>query len=433
MKQKSTKGREALKIWGLTILLAAAGIVITFQFVEPPAPTSFVLATGSEQGAYYAFGKQYQEQLLEFGIEVEVLVTAGSIENLQRLDDKSADVAFVQGGTVPKPAPKHLTGLASLYYEPLWVFLRSGVAADRLSELAGRRIQVGIPGSGTRAVALQLLAENGITEETAELLELKQEDAVSSLLDGSSDVLFLVASPQSSSVKRLMELDGTAVTLMDIRRALTYERQHPYLKMLTVSEGLFDLRRNHPDREVRTVSPTAQLVARDDFHPALVPLLIRAAEEIHGSGDLFSAPGSFPSRDNLDLPLSKAARHYFVYGRSFLYRMLPFPVAALLDRLKILLLPLLTLLLPLLKIAPPIYRWRIRSKITRWYKVARAFDQRIRTADDPDDLDAVLEELERVRQEVGSVEVPVGYMEEYYNLRMHLARVRDAAIKRRST
>ena len=425
MGQKNSKGREAVKIWGLTVFLAAAGIVITFQYVDPPAPRSFVLATGSEQGAYFAFGRQYQERLRESGIEVEVLVTAGSLENLDLLEAGRADVAFVQGGTVEKPAPEQLTGLASLYYEPLWVFLRKGVGAERLSDLAGHRIQVGNAGSGTRAVALQLLKENGVTESNAELIELAQGPAVASLKDGSSDALFLVASPRSTTVCGLMELDGSSITLMNIRRALTYERRYPYLKMLTVSEGLFDLKQNLPDREIRTVSPTAQLVATNDFHPALVPLLVEAAEAIHGTGDLFATPGSFPSSKNLDLPLSKASRRYFVHGRSLLYRMLPFPVAALLDRLKILLLPLLTLLLPLLKIAPPIYRWRIRSKITRWYKVVRGVDQRIRTSAGPEDLARLAEELKRVRQEIDHVEVSPGYMEEYYNLRMHLDRVRE--------
>lgn len=421
---KTRTDREAFGVWSIVLLIAAAGIFVTFQFVEPPPPKTIILATGSEQGAYHAYGKQYRESLAESGIDVELRNTAGSIENLDLLDRGEVDLAFVQGGTTPEALKKRLRGLASLYYEPLWIFLRKGFEPVELSELAGRRIQVGKEGSGTRAVALELLAANGIEAGDAELFDLATADGVARLREGALDALFIVASGRSNTIQELMAMEGSQVGLLDMARAPTYERLQRHLRTVTVTEGLFDLARNLPDREIRLLSPTAQLMGAEDLHHALVPLLIETAGTIHGPGDLFERPEEFPSASQLDVPLDDHARHYFRAGRSFLYRILPFRVAAALDRLKILLLPLLTLLLPLLKIAPPIYRWRIRSKIYRWYKVLREVEGQARI--DAKERAASLEQLRTMQKEIDAVEVPPSYMEELYNMRMHLERVRRA-------
>jgi hypothetical protein len=84
------------------------------------------------------------------------------------------------------------------------------------------------------------------------------------------------------------------------------------------------------------------------------------------------------------------------------------------------LLPLLTLLLPLLKAAPPIYRWRIRCRIYRWYRVLRQIDEQVKTASAGDDFAAEIAHLRTLENELAEVSVPLSYMEEVYNLRMHV-------------
>jgi TRAP transporter TAXI family solute receptor len=426
VKSGETSGREGAKVWGPAALLTLAGFLLAYQFVEPAPPRTLVLATGSESGAYHAYGLRYAERLAAYDITLELLPSAGSGANVEHLLAGEADVAFVQGGTVPPEAVAELEGIASLYLEPLWILHRADLEVARLSDLAGRRIQVGPAGSGTQAVTATLLSASGVLPGDAELLELSNEEAAAELLAGSIDAAFLVVAPHSDVVAELMAAEGESVHLFDVERHLAHVRNFPYLAHTVLGEGALDLARNLPDREIDLVAPTAGLLARADLHPAVVPLFVQAAEELHGDGDLLAPPRTFPSSANLDVPLSAAAREYFTNGRSFLYRVLPFRLAAALDRLKILILPLVTLLFPLFKVAGPLYQWRIRRKIYRWYGAIKRIEDRTRESADADLAGSCLEELRTIEREIEeTVRVPASYMEELYNLRMHLGQARE--------
>lgn len=430
----SKAGRaELIRVWGGVVVLAIVGFAAAWHFVKPGPPLHIRLATGSHSGAYYRFGERYRELLAQHGLTVEVVETAGSIDNLGRLARGEVDAAFVQGGVVGAAEATdsaRLVGVASLYFEPLWIFLRDGLAATRLADLRGARISVGATGSGTRPIALELLRRNGIDADDATLLDLQGDEAADRLLRGDLDAMLMVAAPTAELLVRLMAADGGAIHLLDLTRAPAYERLYRFLRAVTVPAGLFDLAADRPARDVHLVAPLATLVASDALHPAILPQLIEAARVVHGGGGVFEQEGEFPSPRHLDFPIAPAADRHFRAGPSFLYRWLPFRVAAMLDRLKILLLPLLTLLLPLLKIAPPIYRWRIRSKIFRWYRVLRQIEQRTSGAHARDE---VLAELARIEQEIVEVSVPPSYMEELYNLRLHMSWVRREVIDRAST
>lgn len=430
MKGEGSGGFE-VRLWLGVIALAVLGFVIAFRFVEPAPPQRLVMATGSASGAYQAYGERFRDELARAGITLELRPTAGSIENLALLAQGAVDVAFVQGGTVASSAMGSSTssaprddepyaGIASLYYEPLWIFHRTELPIEDLADLAGKRVQIGPQGSGTRAVALTLLAANDITAGNATLGELPSAQAVERLLAGQDDALFMVSGAQSELLRKLLAEDGRSITLLDVHHHQAYVRNFHYLSALVLPEGTLDLDQNLPDRDVNLLSPTAGLVGRVGLHDAFPALFIEAARAIFAHGGLFEAEGEFPSPRGMEVPLSKAAEHYFRNGPSFLYRVLPFGVAAVVDRLKILLLPLLTLLFPLFKLTPPLYRWRIRSKIYRWYKQIRRADLALAAAPPGSDLRPLVDELLAVQREVEGVRVPASYMGEYYTLCAHL-------------
>jgi len=188
---------------------------------------------------------------------------------------------------------------------------------------------------------------------------------------------------------------------------------------VTLPRGVVDLAADLPSRDVHLLAPAAILVAHDDIHSALVPLTLQIAEQVHERGDLVNPPDTFPSKRFAEQPLHPEARRYLNYGPSFLQRYLPFWGANLIDRMKVMLLPLVTLMIPLAKFLPPVYRWRIRSRIYRWYRVLRAMDQRLREAQ-LTDVSAERKMLAEMERELGEEWVPLSYMEEFYNLRMHI-------------
>ena len=401
------------KAWGVLVLVLLLAGAASPWLMAPQYPTHLVIATGRPDGAYYAFAEQYRDILARDGVTLEIRATAGSIENRKLLQaaDGQVSLAFIQGGTTPS-GTTGLQALASLYREPLWVFTRGDAAFSRLTQLRGRRIAVGPEGSGTRAIAEMLLEQNGVKTGDAAgttLVSLGGQDAAQALRNGDVDAAFFVVAPRAALVHDL--LSDRRVHLMDFRRAAAYARRYPFLSRVTLAEGMLDFEQNLPARDVQLIAPTANLVARSDLHPALVPLLLKAAEEVHESGGLLEQPNEFPSALHVDLPLNSQARQYLKSGPSMLYRYLPFSLAAGIDRAK---------LMPLIKAAPPVYRWRIRYRIYRWYRVLRQIDEQVKTADAGADFATETAQLHTLENELAEVSVPLSYMEEVYNLRMHV-------------
>jgi TRAP transporter TAXI family solute receptor len=425
--------RESLRVYGPILVLTLVGFVVAFHFVKPAPPTHLVIATGRTDGAYYQFALRYRELLGRRGVRLEVRETSGSVENIQLLENpgKGVDVAFVQGGTGGTAKSGELVSLASLYFEPLWVFTRASLRAEDMSELRGRRLAVGPEGSGTRAIAELLLGANGIPADSTLLLPLAGLEAAQALQAGSVDAAFFVASPQASILREAVRLQG--VSLMSFRRADAYTRLYPFLTKLVLPQGTLNLQADLPPRDTLLLAPAANLVVRSDFHPALVDLLLGAATEVHGGAGMFERALQFPSAEYLEFPLSSEARRYFRIGPSFLARYLPFWAATLVDRMKVMLLPLITLLIPLFKVVPPTYRWRIRAKIYRWYRDVHAVDIALAERPKGSDLSDLLKELERIEAEVRRIVIPLSYSESHYNLRLHINWLRGKVLAAQST
>jgi TRAP transporter TAXI family solute receptor len=417
--------REKLKIFGPTLLVLVFGFLLAYQFVDPAPPRSITMATGSPEGAYFAYAKTYKELLAENGIDLILKNTAGSAENLRLLESPSSgvDMAFVQGGLNHLSESGELLTLGSLFFEPLWIFHRSGIEIKRLPDLRGLRVAVGEEGSGTKILATKLLDLNGVSEKNTRLLSIGNQRAVDLLLGGEVDVAMFVSTHRSSFVLNLLK--SRSVKLVGLERADAYALALHYLYVLTLPEGVLDFKNNIPPHDFVLVAPTTQLVVRPDMHPALIDLLLQAAMKVHYKGGGFEREGAFPAPKYLDFDLSEEARRYYQNGPPFLQRYLPFWVATFLIRMKVMLLPLVALLYPLFKVMPLAYRWKMRSKIYRWYAKLEAVDPKVRKDDLPEHLDDFISELDLIEEQVSNISVPLSYSEELYALRLHIGMLRD--------
>ncbi len=416
--------REHLYLSAPAALLTVLGFLLAFHFIKPAPPARLVIATGRTDGAYYQFGIRYRELLAQEGITLEVRTTAGSVENIHLLEDplSGVEVAFVQGGTSGAAKSQDLASLGSVYFEPLWVFTRASLRHQDITDLRARRLAIGPEGSGVRPVAELVLGAVGIAPGQATLLPLTGLEAVRALRQDEVDAVFFVAAPESQMVQTMVH--SREVALMSFPRADAYALFYPFLTKLVVPEGSLDLPGNFPPREISLVAPAANLVVRRDLHPALAELLLMTAAKVHGAASVFGRPVQFPSPEHLEYPLSEDARRYYQSGPPFLVRYLPFWAATSVSRLKILLLPLVTLLIPLFKILPPVYRWRVRSKVYRWYRDVRGIDMALADAPGGAELSDLASELDRIENEVRRILVPLAYSEAHYNLRLHIDLVR---------
>lgn len=419
MKGRMRTVLEFVKVYGAAGIAVILIMVVAYQFVAPAPPKELSIATASKTGAYYNYAHQYAKLFSKEGIKLNVIETSGTAENLELLAKGEVEVAFVQSGVGDAVKYPDLSGLASLYMEPLLIFTRNGEEISTLLDAKGRKLAIGAEGSGTRSIMMNLLQDNKLEDGSFTTLPLGGKDAIAALLKNEVDVAFMVSRPDSPAVLNI--LANPQVSLISLPRAEAYARRHSYLSHLVLPRGVFDLSRDLPTTDIHAIAPAATLVAGAALHPALSDLLLQIAGKVHGDKVLLTKDVYFPSKLFLDFPVSKEAQRFFQYGPPFLQRYLPFWAASLVDRLKVMLLPLIALIVPLMKILPPTYRWRIRSRIYRWYDELHDLDQQAGQDDvSPEFLQQCLSRLAGMEAEVRQLDVPLSYAEELYHLRLHI-------------
>ena len=147
---------------------------------------------------------------------------------------------------------------------------------------------------------------------------------------------------------------------------------------------------------------------------------------MHGKGGILEEPNQFPSRYYVDFPLDASAQRYFDYGPPLLQRYLPFWAAVLVNQLKVFLIPIIALMIPLMRILPPLYRWRIRSRIYRWYRDLREIEQEANQKKlDQAERQKLLHRLECLHKDLMEDSILLSYHDELYHLRMHAQLVRE--------
>lgn len=286
--------RDRLRGTLLIVILIAATLWISAHFLQPAPPRHIVLASGAPFGVYHQYAERYKSILARDGVTIEERTTSGAAENSKLLQDPKSgvDVAFMQGGVVTPLEADDLEMLASLYYEPLWIFYRNPKTLSAINQLRGMRIAVGVRGSGTRALAEPLLAWNAVTRDNSAPVSLGGDEALHALQAGEVDAVLYVGGAQTPLI--VEALRDPAIKLMSMDRADAYARRFPYITKLTLPGGTVDLANNIPDRDIQLIGTKAMLVAREGIHPALVNLLLDAAREIHSDQGYFEAAGEFP-------------------------------------------------------------------------------------------------------------------------------------------
>ena len=410
-------------LWIVPVLAALIGAV--FYFVAPPPPMSARMATGAEGGNYRVFAEKLKQELAKQGFALSLVPSAGSRDNLERLlaEDSRVEIALVQSGLERQLSAAdraRLESLGAVYQEPLWLFHRNGIHLERIADLLPLRLALGSVGSGTRAASAAILDANAIEPQhyPASWQDLGDNQAAAALNAGELDAAFFVGPAENARIQQLAA--NPELRLANFRRAAAYEARLPFFKRVTIDEGLLNLALNSPPQTTVTLSPVATLVINRGFHPGLAPLFLEASREVMKNGSLLDQPGAFPSAEPRTFALSGDAEHYYNNGLPLLQRYLPFRIASLADRYIILLIPLLVVLIPLLKAVGPLYRWRIRARIYRWYRYLREIDRQLDAGTLPNRLDAEIERLEQLEDELAKVEVPLSYSNELYELHVHL-------------
>lgn len=419
------------EVWPLIFLLFLA-LAVLIWFAKPAPPDKVLMATGTG-GSYKVLGEKYKAYFEKRGIELKLIETHGSKENLQHLIDRKDPIqaAFVQGGMIAVDNLSGVQSLGSVDYEPVWIFYRKNTfnegihVSDR--DITKLRINIGPIGSGTHAQAVSILKQNHLTPTAPNLLSMNNADAVNAIEQGEIDAVFLVDGYESPNVQRLIK--NPNIRLVTFSRADAYTRLLPYFEELGVPMGGFDLGKNIPDHPIQLISTTTNLLIDDRLHPAIQVLFLEAAQEINGAKSYFSKAGEFPVYMNTEAPLSNEAKFFYEKGTPTLMKYLPFWLAEFLERMFFLLLPFAAFAYPIIKSIPS-YRTNLAKKqINSIYKELDKFEQNTIQTYDPNRRGEYIEVLNEMERRVLNSKAAKLATADCYSLRNNIEFIRNALEK----
>lgn len=452
--------KTAVRLWVLSVrdMLASAGPVLllalgllgaAYWWLDPQPPRTVTLATGPAGSAYADFGQRYAQALARDGIRVQLLATDGPVANLQALREGRADVAFVRGGSADMSADASagIMSLGALFYEPLWLFYRPQVfqapaegatpattqtpdtrptPLTSLTQLRGLRVNVDQTGSGAPALIQRLLEANDLTLGDITVSHLPPPDAAHALLTGELDVIVLVTAPEAPVVQGLLQ--QPSIALADLPQADALARRFPFLQTVSLPRGMVDLARDLPPDDIGLLAATTALLTHEDTHPALRQLFAQVAQQIHGGSGWFNGTRDFPNTRTSELPVSPEGDRAINGTPPFWQRYLPFWASNLLERMWLVIGGLIVLLLPLSRVVPPLYTYRVRQRVFRWYARLQAVEARMHENDAaPSELLNELDELDRVASQIT---VPLAHADELYALRSNIEKTRRRLLAR---
>ena len=443
--------RDMIVTAGPLLVLVAGLLLAAYWWLDPQPPKQVRLASGPEGSADAAFGARYAKALARDGITVQLVTTQGSLDNLKLLREGEVDVAFVRGGssvlsravrpaaTASEPAAAEdpdasLQSLGALYYDPLWIFYRKEVAAQTLkqapasaqvggeprlqflTQLRGLRVNVDQTGSGVPALMSRLLRANGVEETELTLSHLGQDKAAEALLAGDIDVAVMTGAPQSSVVRTLLRAPD--IYPMELAQADAYARRNAFMRTVTLPRGVADLAEDIPPRDVTLLAATTALLTREDTHPALRQLFAQAAQSIHSRSGWLNEAREFPNTRTSELPVSAEGDRAINGKPLFWQRYLPFWASNVIERMWLVIGGLIVLILPLSRVVPPLYTFRVRRRVFRWYARLRDIESRAEAGKTP--REQLLRELDELDRVANGIAVPLAHADEVYALRNNI-------------
>jgi TRAP transporter TAXI family solute receptor len=402
---------------GLLLVL----VVIAAWVANPLFGNRLVFSTGGTSGAYYQVAGRYQPIFAAEGLNLELLPGAGSVETMERLRRGEADAGFVQGGVDISTGDDGLTSLGSMFYEVVWLFQPQGGEVRLLTDLQGGRVGIGAEGSGTRALALDLLADSGVTAENTTFVSASSDETRVALADGSLEAAFFVAAPGAPLVRDLFTTPGFELVRLDLAKA--YSARSPYLTTVTLPAGLIDVVQRLPAEDTTVLAVTANLVVRRDLHPDMVGLLLQAATHLHSQKGLLEQSDEFPALAYNNLPINEQAERYLTEGPGWFAQNFPARLAGPVERLIGVALPLFVLW-TIYQTLGPLYDFLIAVQVKRWYSLIAEVDRNVEKLDETE-VRSYLERTHAIRERLMNTRLPFLYIQNLYETREHVELVMD--------
>lgn len=419
------RARRTNWIIAIVSLVSLVLLIALMSWLRPGVPKEVTILAGTEESRGYEWAQRYAEYFAEHGVRANVVATAGSGDILQRFQTAGgATVGFLQSGAEraigERLAPKGLESLGSLYYEPVWLFVRADSTIGEISDLEGKRVYWGQDGSDARAAAEMVFEAYEVKhrELDPELDALTQLEAAALLGEGTIDAAVFSGAATSGEIRELLGRHGLRPASAKHAEAIT--RINPDMGALRIPQGLFSLKQMIPREDIEVIAPAVNLVANETLHPAIVDLFLDAATRIHRPATLLSKQGEFPSERYTSLPMNDDAARYYEKGPSGFRKYLPFWLASLVEQLIVFGLPVFVVLSTVFKGIPVYLEWKIKIDLLKFYRRLAAIEKAPKH-----DLEACLAELAAMEAESAKLRIPAVHLPVYFEFRQSIHDMRD--------
>lgn len=405
------------RVWIIVFIILFIVTFVYIQLFAPNSKKSLTIATGTIGSDSYAYAMSYKALLEPEGVELKVIPTLGSLDTIGYLKAKQADIGFVHSGILLNKREYNFESLASVYYEPLWIFYRNdGYPLNYLIEATGKNVGISISNDGTYDLAQKLSLSNGLIE-SVNTSYIYDQDALKQLKDKKIDIFITLATKDNHNIQEL--LADPSIELMSLKRINAYTQKYDYLLSLKLYEGSIDLYKNLPSTDVNLLSTTQNLVCNPNLPGELIRIFLKKVQQIHKEKSFFQNADEFLNAKHVDTVMNDDAQLYLLNGESWLEKIFPYWVASNIDRLKLLIIPLIWLIIPLFKSIIPLYVITTRAKIFKWYEKLDTLNRRINNKNE--NKNEIKKDIENLKNEIQrKTKVPLSYKGEYYNLIVHL-------------
>ncbi|RTE64349.1 TAXI family TRAP transporter solute-binding subunit [Amphritea opalescens] len=277
--------RNTITSW---VIAVGVGVASMGAMAAEPIKEVITVGTGGVTGVYYPTGgaicRLVNKTRAEHGIRCSTESTAGSVANLEMIEDKELDFGITQSDWfyhayngsskfAKYGANRNLRVVFSIHSEPFTVLARADAGIKKLDDLKGKKVNIGVQGSGQRGTMETLMKAKGWHKSDFALAtELKASEQAGALCAGDIDVMIYLTGHPSGAIKEATTTCDSVLVDISGPEIDKLVADHEYYQLASIPGGLY--RGN--DRLIKSFGVESVLVASTDTPDEVVYQLVKS-------------------------------------------------------------------------------------------------------------------------------------------------------------
>lgn len=407
------------KLLLLAFLVCLTGV---FVYLEPFPDRHIYIGSSYAGGDWYRMANQSAKFLEKKGLNSQVIVTKGAVDNVNRLIDTNDPInaTFTYGIALDEKQRKQIVSLGSVTYDPIWIFYHKSRIAHLESprDLARYRVAMGPLGSGSYGIGKKLMEIYGIQiEGNDHFVPDEFESSRKRFLNKGADAFIMIATAQDPIIQEILRTPD--VDVYSFHNADAFDKRFNSFEAVRLPAGSVSIYPQIPARDISLVATTTSVVVKKDMHPDLQLAFLMTMKQMNrDSQNLFFAKrNEFPAYVDPVVPLSPVAAHFYDYGPPQTMRYFPFWIAGFIDRAWLLLLGLVAIFYPLSKLNLHIRKLRFMVQERPFYEQLLEIDAMLSTRQLTDaEKEEVWKRLTTINAHAIRHGIPIGEESHYFDL-----------------